>query len=378
MSIEDSLRDDLWAMIKEHYSARDYTEAVRDAFFFTADFICEMSGIDDKDGSKLIDAAFMGNNPALVINNNETTTEKDIQQGIGFAFKGLMLANRNQFSHEKTKYTEEEAVAVIIYINYLINRIDQSTGIKRIDNIMGLLCDEDFTPTEEYAELLLKKIPLKKRYDLLIEIYRKRDKLPQDRLSCFITKLFDSLSKQQKNSFFNAVSNDLMRCKDDDGLQKYIEYFFDVTYVNIDKLAKLRIEDLVLKSLERGEMVTYYDFGEECVSSNKQGALAATAAVRMARMSNYGKLLSTIHKKLFVSHESESYIFAYFRMHLFVPEFEPDDAIIEAVRKKLLNCDKRYSDALFTPIGLTEDERWKALNEEYDICNSKLREAGLQ
>lgn len=374
MSIEDLLRDDLWGAIKEHYAARDYAEAVRDAFFFTSDFIRDLSGLDDKDGSKLIDAAFLGNNPALLINNNETTTEKDVQQGIGFAFKGLMLANRNPFSHEKTRYTEEDANAVILYINYLLNRIDQSTGIKRIGDIMGLLCDEDFTPTEEYADLLLKKIPAKKRYDLMIDVYRKREALPPKRLRCFIARLFDLLTKQQKNSFFNAVSNDLMRCKDDEALRKYIEYFFDLTFADIDKLPRLRIEDLILTSLKNGEMISYFDFGEEIITCNKQGALAVAAAEEFKKLSNYSVLLSIIHKKLFESAESESFIFNYFRALLFEPDYEPDAYTIELVRKKLLCYDKRYCDALFVPLSLMEDQRWMKIEKEYDLCLEKLRE----
>ena len=197
MEIENYLRDDLWKAIQAHYERKDYTEAVRDCMYHICDVIREKSGLQDKDGTKLVESALLGNNPAILINKNESTTEKDIQQGIGFAFKGLMQAIRNPLSHEKTEsFTEDEADSVILFSNYLLNRVDRSGGTTKIDDIISLLLDEDFTDTEEYATLLLKEIPIKKRYDLLIQLYNNREKLPQIKLRFFIdlygTQIFAS------------------------------------------------------------------------------------------------------------------------------------------------------------------------------------------
>lgn len=377
MDIEKLLRDDLWEAIKKHYVVKDFSESVRDAFYFTADFIRDLGGIDDKDGTKLMDTAFLGSSPAILVNNNESTTEKDIQQGIGFAFKGLILANRNPFSHEKPSYTEEEAIAVILYINYLLNRIDLSTGIKRIRDVMILLRDPDFTSSEEFAELLLKKIPSKKRYDLLLDLYRQRKDLPEGTLHAFIHKLFNALSKQQKNSFINAVSNDLILCKDDDSLKLYLHYFFDITYGSIDELSQLRIEDLIEKSLKKGELTSYYDFGEELFCSNREGALSVYASEILKQLKNYGKMLSIIHRKLFVSSESEHFIFQYFKGYIFSVDYTPDDYVIQKVRERLLSFDKKYCDALTFEMDILESSIWKqAVKKEYELCVNKMVELG--
>ena len=191
MKLNIKLRENLWKAIQAHYERNDYTEAVRDAVFHMSEVLREKGGIEDKDGSKLVDVALLGNNPAILVNKNETTTERDFQQGIGFAFKGIMQSVRNPLSHESLQYTQDEAEVLILYINFLLNQVDKSGGSTKIENIVELLLDEDFTDTQEYAELLLKEVPSKKRYDLLLELYQMRARLPQHKLKYFISALLD-------------------------------------------------------------------------------------------------------------------------------------------------------------------------------------------
>lgn len=162
MEIERRLRPDLWKSIRAHYERTDFTEAVRDAVLYVCELLREKSGIEDKDGTKLVEAALMGSNPAIVLCKNETTTEKDFQQGIGFSFRGIMQAIRNPLSHEKTEYSQEDAEAIILYINFLLNQVDRSGGFSKIESITTLLYDKDTPSSAEYAELLLKEVPIKK------------------------------------------------------------------------------------------------------------------------------------------------------------------------------------------------------------------------
>lgn len=110
--IKDEIREDLWKSISAHYEKGDFTESLRDAMFLVNEIIREKSGLLDKDGTKLMEASFLGKNAALLINKNETTTEKDIQEGIGYAFKGLSLSVRNPISHENIATTKSEANAI--------------------------------------------------------------------------------------------------------------------------------------------------------------------------------------------------------------------------------------------------------------------------
>lgn len=269
--MEQKLRPDLWKAISAHYERADYTEALRDAVFFACEMLREKSGIEDKDGTKLVDATLMGANPPILVSKNENQTERDYQQGIGFFFKGIMQAIRNPLSHEKTDYSQEDAESVILFLNFLLNRIDVSGAVSKVENIMELLMDEDFTDTLEYAELLLKEVPSKKRYDLLLDLYNRRAELPRNVLCNFIHVLFCSLSKASKANFINAVSNSMIKCKDDIDLRMYVHYFMRDTYSEIIQIAKLRIEDLFLKALRAGRLI---GDDEEEKESNEAGSLA--------------------------------------------------------------------------------------------------------
>ncbi len=314
MLSQEKLREDLWKMISAHYEKGDYTEAVRDAVFCANELLRDKSGIEDKDGTKLVESALLGNNPSIKINKNETTTEKDIQQGIAFSLKGIMQYVKNPLSHEKTFFTQDDSEVIISYINYLLNRIDSSGGKTKIDDIMELLLDKDFTSTKEYAELLLKEIPNKKRYNLLLELYEKRTQLPQNCLSIFIKELFDSLSKLEQTDFCKSVSVSLMKCKDDKFLRMYFHYFMDITYANIDKLAQLRIEDLINKSISLGEIVYEYDsrFENYLPKCNSAGSLATWVSNKLEFLANKKNLVYSLLQNTKKGSDYKAYVFKYF------------------------------------------------------------------
>lgn len=375
MGIDNKIREDLWKNIQAHYEREDYTEAVRDAVFCLSELLREKSGIEDKDGSKLVESTLMGKNPIIMVNKNETTTEKDIQQGIAFSAKGIMQSIRNPLSHEKISYTFDETEAIILYINFLLNQIDHSGGTTKIDDIMELLFDEDFTDTEEYADLLLKEIPVKKRFDLLLELYYRRYELPQVRLQHFIIKLFESLTKVSKSDFIRIVSKSLMKCKDDKQLRMYFHYFMTITYKDIDKLAQLRIENLILRSVENGTVEYQNDINtfERKVICNQQGALATWIASKnkFNLLSNRKELLEKLLYNLFEEDlEYENYVFEYFKSVVFDSKNGLNKRQINSIKASLNSGDDRYADALFFDMELLKEESpwYELFKDEYDNC----------
>lgn len=375
MEIENYLRDDLWKAIQAHYERKDYTEAVRDCMYHICDVIREKSGLQDKDGTKLVESALLGNNPAILINKNESTTEKDIQQGIGFAFKGLMQAIRNPLSHEKTEsFTEDEADSVILFSNYLLNRVDRSGGTTKIDDIISLLLDEDFTDTEEYATLLLKEIPIKKRYDLLIQLYNNREKLPQIKLRFFIDLLMGSLSKVAKGDFIQLVSKSLMKCKDDRATRMYCHYFMEGTYAEIDKLAQLRIENLAFKSIQSGELSIFTNpmTNEVEKSNNPSGALGTWFNNHLEQMSNKDAIINVLIEKTGLDNRQENYVFEYFKRvieRLFKSHYAFSNRQIALIKRKLSEGDENYYNALFDLFVIFSDDYCEKLfGAEYKKC----------
>ena len=378
MKIDINLREDLWKAIQAHYERDDYTEAVRDAVFHMSEVLREKGSIEDKDGSKLVDAALFGNNPAILVNKNETTTEKDFQQGIGFAFKGIMQSVRNPLSHESFQYAQDEAETLILYINFLLNQVDKSGGSTKIDNIIDLLFDDDFTDTQEYAELLLKEVPSKKRYDLLIELYQRRANLPQHKLKYFLSALFASLTKAAKSDFVRVVSSSLMRCKDDKELRMYCHYFMNDTYSEIEKLAQLRIENMMLKSVGNGRV--YYsldEMGNEVAVCEHKGSLATwiSFSTKLSLLGNKEIIIQELFNSLVSGDvKQENYVLEYFKNTVFDTSLELNPRQIQHIKNKLKSGDERYSDALRWDIEvLEEDSPWYNLfKDEYYECKNVI------
>lgn len=362
MEIEKRLRPDLWKAICAHYERADYAEAVRDAVFHVCELLREKSGIEDKDGTKLVDAALMGANPPISVSKNETTTEKDFQQGIGFSFKGIMQAIRNPLSHEKTEYSQDDAEAIILYINFLLNQVDHSGGFSKIESIINLLYDEDTPSSAEYADLLLKEVPVRKRYDLLVELFNDRENLRQHALKNFITKLYDSLTKASKSDFTRLLNTSLLTCKDDYVLRMYIHYFMEKTYQDLDKLVQLRIESFLFKAIHAGKMVTRIDSKtkrpeRDCIS---EGTLATWIVDPdlVHLLGNADKILDELVRKIRIGdRDEEEFVFEYFDNYLSENIKKFSDYHKTVFNFRLINGDEQLYNFLFEGIESFQNEK---------------------
>lgn len=379
MEIEKRLRPDLWKAVCAHYERADYAESVRDAVFHVCELLREKSGIEDKDGTKLVDAALMGANPPISVSKNETTTEKDFQQGIGFSFKGIMQAIRNPLSHEKTEYSQEDAEAIILYINFLLNQVDHSGGFSKIESITNLLYDEDTPSSAEYADLLLKEVPVKKRYDLLVELFNDRENLRQHALKNFITKLYDSLAKASKTDFTRLLNASLLTCKDDYALRMYIHYFMENTYQDLDKLVQLRIESFLFKAIRAGKMVTKIDPKtkkpeRDCIS---EGTLATWIVDPdlVHLLGNADKILDELVRKIQMCNEDEEeFVFEYFGSYLYDNIEQFSDYHKNIFNRRLINGDEQLYDFLFEEIETFQNEKlceW--FGEAFHKCEEVIR-----
>lgn len=380
MKLNIKLRENLWKAIQAHYERNDYTEAVRDAVFHMSEVLREKGGIEDKDGSKLVDVALLGNNPAILVNKNETTTERDFQQGIGFAFKGIMQSVRNPLSHESLQYTQDEAEVLILYINFLLNQVDKSGGSTKIENIVELLLDEDFTDTQEYAELLLKEVPSKKRYDLLLELYQMRARLPQHKLKYFISALFGSLTKAAKSDFVRVVSSSLMKCKDDTDLRMYCHYFMDDTYEDIDKLAQLRIENLILKAINVGKYVNVCDFDSDTYEKKcTAGTLSTWINNKLDLLGNKETIINILFNKLNREYTEQEFVFEYFSTAITKKPSEYNNIELYVIKSQLKKGNSLFYDWLCADMELIEDKEYiETFGEEYKECKKIIEEAKKQ
>ena len=333
MKIKEHIREDLWKAIQIHYEAEDYTEALRDASFLMKDILQAKSGEYDKDNSKLVDAVLSGQDPVLKINNFSTQTEKDIQNGIALGAKGIFMHVRNPISHEKIAYTQEDANAILMYINYLIKQIDQSGGVSLIEEWLPLIQSESFTATEEYAKELIKEVPKKKVYELLEAIYDIREELPKHKIKYFIGELVDKLKGNEKNAFIKKLNIDLMQVEGDYGLSMFFHFFAKHFYADLKKVVKLRIEDIIYQGIKNGKVK-----GEKLEGEYSATATWANTFIELFETSD--KCRKVILSKVFLSEEEREYSFKFFKKFTDLNS-EEVVSLVEPVLKKRLAWDEK-------------------------------------
>lgn len=330
MNIKEYIRDDLWKAVETHYQNSDYTAALRDAIFFISELIRERSGLHDKDGAKLVESSFLGKNPSIKINKGETETERNMQEGIGYALKGIMMAIRNPLSHEPIEYQKNDTDTILLFVNYLLSFVDKSKKKTKIEDFLTFIKDSNFPHDEEYAEVLVNEVPKKKRLDLLVEIFNTRDEFSDYSINNFIKKLDERLSVGEREIFVNLIDQELLLCQDDIRLRKFIHFFTPLYYKHLSSLTAKRLERILLKSLIAGKV----DENGKCC---KEGALATWINAKIKMLELREKFIEKLYNKIETSEEDREYVLKFFGNAIF-----NDDEELTEHRKEII---KNYLDA---------------------------------
>lgn len=85
------------------------------------------SGIDDKDGTALMEYVFSPKNPVLKFNKLSDTSEMDEQKGFMMLFSGAVAGLRNPRAHKIIKDDPEMALEFIAFISLLAKLADRTT-----------------------------------------------------------------------------------------------------------------------------------------------------------------------------------------------------------------------------------------------------------
>lgn len=94
-------------VVKSLFDNGHYAQSTFEAFKYLDKVVQQISG-SCKYGSKLMNEVF-GGTPVILINNNQTETEKNEQKGYYFLFAGSVLAIRNPRGHEHSVEDSPEA-----------------------------------------------------------------------------------------------------------------------------------------------------------------------------------------------------------------------------------------------------------------------------
>lgn len=256
--MSNMLKDELWDAIKNSYLNEDYTTSILNAISYIRDTIREKSNLEQLDGVDLINQAFSEKNPKIKVNSLKTKNDKNIQKGLRELLIGVYTHIRNPRSHDKYKDTKEDAISIILFINYLLKTIDDSKSSFSIDSFIDSIYDEYFVQIEEYAKGLVNEIPNKqlentfyKLYDSISNnLYCDEDNYGYndysevnykriESLKLIISILLNRLTNDKQN-ILEKISDDLKKMKKNDELFFKLMILFP-EWKSLNNLVKLRV-----------------------------------------------------------------------------------------------------------------------------------------
>lgn len=104
-----------------------YANAVEDSVKALNALVRMNSGIDDKDGTALMEYVFSPKNPVLKFNSLSDSSEIDEQRGFMMMFSGAVAGLRNPRAHKIIKDDPEKALEFIAFISLLAKLADRTT-----------------------------------------------------------------------------------------------------------------------------------------------------------------------------------------------------------------------------------------------------------
>ncbi len=108
------------------YRDGHYANAVEDATKALNALVRMRSGVEDKDGSTLMEAVFSPKNPILKFNKLTDASDIDEQKGFMMMLSGAVAGLRNPRAHKIIKDDPEMALEFIAYISLLAKLVDKS------------------------------------------------------------------------------------------------------------------------------------------------------------------------------------------------------------------------------------------------------------
>lgn len=330
MNLQSLIRPELWTAISDTYDAGNYNHAIIDAFHYMTEIIREKSGLDG-DGEELVGKAFGGESPILRINKLQTLTERDIQKGLFHILIGMYKGIRNPRSHEQIEDAKNTADAIIYFIDYLLGVIDKSQEPFTIPDFISRVIDKYFVQTSEYAKLLVEEIPPKRRFDVLIEIYRRKQEGDGYNISLVVKEILKNITQEQTTQFLAVVSDELKTTQNNSIIKLILQILPPDLWNKLNKTACIRVENILIESIDEGEA---YNKDGDLVA--KRGWLGTWARGFIKYFELKDDLRNVILKKLDQKNTYEKmYIYVFFLDEL--PDLF-EDSFLEQVCIKSL-CD---------------------------------------
>jgi uncharacterized protein (TIGR02391 family) len=346
MNLSTCLDERLWQAIQNTYESRNFTGAILDSIYFLSDLIRQKTGLSS-DGVALIGQALGGKSPKLKVNKLQSESDWNEQTGLEQLLRGLYQCVRNPRSHEKHVDTPEDADAIILFVNLLVHKVDQSKTPFAKDVLLKKVFDPDFVEKDKYAELIVKQIPPKQRYNIFVEVFRMKESANEDKLTYFFRALIKLLSKDDKAEAYSLISQELSETDSTDVMRLTVKLLPREWWPHYEESARLRIENRLIQSVKDGHYV-------KSTGKCQGGGLGTWAGGLLPYFELKQEIAEALTRKLqSIFSAEQDYVFNYFFSRLpdlmKVPTVRLKTVIIQALK----NGDSRFYDAIN---GLIEPE----------------------
>ena len=310
-----------------------------------SELIRNKSGLDS-DGNTLIGSAFGGQNPIIKVNALHTESERDEQRGVEQLLRGIYTAIRNPRSHEKRTDSSETADVLIAFVGWLVGLIDKSKSPFDTEQIIGSVFDRHFAQNERYADLLVERIPKRKRLDVLVEVFQRRTEGHWKSLFLFTQAVLKTLAPEERIQFWQIVSEALENASADAEFRTVIQ-IAEKDWEKISELARIRAEHRIVECVREGE----YDPSRRTCP---KGSLATWARDIGPRFILKDELASAIIGRLCSNdREARAYGFTYFFYLLRKLRPFPPDGLIWSLKRRL---EEEHDQDVYEALSWVTDE----------------------
>lgn len=364
-SFQQEISEELWNAVSKSYETENYSGAILDSIFLLAKIIREKSDID-LDGVALIGKVFGGDEPILKINKLRTETEKNEQKGFENILRGLFQGIRNPRAHEKISDDKATCDGILLFLNYLLSIIDRSKSKFDIDDFCQRVFDDDFVESNEYSELLCNEIPNGKYYEILLEIINRRNNAKPNKYFYIVNTLLTKLTEEQFNETLSFV-NDILKTSDSEiDFRLFTTVFKKEKWELIDKVARMRTENKLIKSMELGE----FDPRKNKCTNGSLGTWLTNISSNLKLNSEFRRvILKKINSDKF---EEVEYLIKYFKSDITPINGEPEELLINALNKGLKKGDRRIYDLIELDV-LFSDYKWlDKIRESFEKFEERL------
>ena len=252
MNIQIELSEQLSKAVYANYEKANYTGAIIDSIFLLNEVLRDRTGCQS-DGVPLVGEALGGSDPQLKLTPLRSESDRNTQRGTESILRGVIQAIRNPRSHKKIEDTKEVADRILAFLDYLLQMINKAKAPFEIGDLVQRIHDKHFVESEEYSDLLVSEIPKEKLNDTLTAIYEARTEVTLQVMRLVIHSILNKLSVEDRSVFAALVSEDLKTTEDDATIIIATNVFAGDEWNQIARIARLRIENRLLKSLKEGE-----------------------------------------------------------------------------------------------------------------------------